>query len=155
MRFKLNMMVVVAMAAFVMAGCEKPTEEPPVADDTATPVETPAAPTAPTATPMDPVSATKWTEGKTAAGGIATSIKLYYAMQQGEGTYGANLPTLADLEMSPSALKGKYFDSTNYSWVTARDETSGALTYAITIARPAGLGGPLTMTLDQSGTWTP
>ena len=152
MRFKITMMAL--LVALVAVGCGKDEGKPVSAEPTPT-GENDATPTGPVATPMDPISASKWTEGKTAAGAIATSLKLYFAMQQGQGTYGPNLPSMSDMNMSPAELTGVNFDSTNYSWVAAMDEDTGKLTYAITVTRPAGLGGPLAVTLDQSGKWTP
>lgn len=154
MRFKMSMIAVAVMVVFLAAGCGKDEGKPVTAKPTP-PAENDATLQALVATPMDPVSATKWTEGKTAASAIATNIKLYFAMQQGQGTYGPNLPTMSDMGMSLAELKGVYFDSMNYSWVTAYDADAGKLTYTIAVTRPAGLNGPVAMTLDQSGQWTP
>jgi hypothetical protein len=99
-------------------------------------------------------SKAKWLEAMAAGGTISSGIKVYSVVNQANGTYGENLPTMADLGFEESDLEGTHFDDTDYSWVTARSKT-GVLTFTITIIRPAGVGGPAEMTLDETGTWTP
>lgn len=101
------------------------------------------------------ITEAKWTEGKTAAGTIKTAIEVYAAVNASAGTYGENLPTMAELGLTKDGLTGTYFDETNYSWVTAYDASATpSLTYTITVTRGEDVRGPDYITLDQNGMWT-
>ena len=105
---------------------------------------------------MGRINEAKWTEGKTAAGTIKTAIEVYHAEKAGTGTYGTDLPTMSDLGLTTDGLTGTYFVPGDYSWVTACDALTSALTYDITAAKPASgaISTPASWSLDEAGIWT-
>jgi len=104
---------------------------------------------------MGRINDAKWTEGKTAAGTIATNIKAYFAAEQGAGSEGDDAPTLDELNIDASELDGKYFSSDDYSWTTDWSD-DGVLTYTITVSAPAdgSISSPASIELDEGGEWT-
>ena len=99
------------------------------------------------------IDSAKWSEGKAMMGSIATAIRAYAAEQ---GAVGYANPTLAQLGFSTQDLQGTYFNSTNYSWVSAYGGgPPPVLTFTITATAGTGITTPATVTLDESGNWTP
>jgi type II secretory pathway pseudopilin PulG len=99
------------------------------------------------------IDSAKWTEGKAGAGTIATSIRAYAAEKGGAGAW-VN-PTLANLGFSASDLQGTYFTSANYSWVSTYVETATpALTFTITVSKPASITTGTPLTLNHLGVFT-
>ena len=95
----------------------------------------------------------RWTEGKTGAGTIATSLRAYAAEKGSSGTYP---PSLAELGFIASHFHGTYFTIANYS-ISAASFTTAAdpeLTFTITIDNAGtGIITPSQITLDQAGNW--
>jgi len=83
------------------------------------------------------INESKWTEGKTGAGTVATAIRAYCAEHE------AAPADLAATGLTSADLDGKYFSRTSYvlsgvSWTTA-----GGPVYTITVTRDAlKTGGP-------------
>ncbi len=98
------------------------------------------------------IDAAKWSEGKAMAGTLATSLRAYYAEK---GAAGVDNPSLGLLGFNTSDFLGTYFASTNYSWVSTWDTVADTPTFTISVSAPAGISTPATVTLDQTGTWTP
>jgi len=98
------------------------------------------------------IDSAKWSEGKAMMGSIATAIRAYAAEQ---GAVGYANPTLAQLGFAASDLTGTYFNSTNYSWVSAYAGVPPVLTFTVTATAGTGITTPATVTLDQAGNWTP
>ncbi len=107
------------------------------------------------------IDSAKWSEGKAGAGSIRTAARAFCA-EKGPNWPVANYvaTTLADLGFAYGDLNGKYFsnDGTNYGAYgfafTAYD------TYLITVTAASSTSAdkpalPLTVTLDQDGTWGP
>jgi prepilin-type N-terminal cleavage/methylation domain-containing protein len=98
------------------------------------------------------IDSAKWTEGKAGAGTLATALRAYAAEKGGAGSYGANLPTLANLGFSASDLLGTYFTSANYSWTTTySDVGTPPLTFTITVTKPAAIATGTSLTLNEAG----
>lgn len=96
------------------------------------------------------VDSAKWSEGKSVAGTIATSLRAYAAEKGGQGVW-AN-PTLANLGFSTGDLQGTYFDSTNYTWISTYDEAANPpLAFTITVTKPAAITTGTDLTLNESG----
>lgn len=99
------------------------------------------------------VDSAKWSEGKSMAGTLATSIRAYAAEKGGQGAW-AN-PTLQNLGFGAADLTGTYFAAANYSWTTAYDETANPpLTFTITVTKPASITTGTDLTLNQAGVFT-
>jgi prepilin-type N-terminal cleavage/methylation domain-containing protein len=99
------------------------------------------------------IDSAKWTEGKAGAGTIATSLRAY-AAEKGGATAWVN-PTLANLGFTASDLQGTYFTSANYSWVSTYVETATpALTFLITVSKPASITTGTPLTLSHLGVFT-
>ncbi|OQA00197.1 MAG: Fimbrial protein precursor [Planctomycetes bacterium ADurb.Bin401] len=99
------------------------------------------------------VDSAKWSEGKSVAGTIATSLRAYAAEKGGQGAW-AN-PTLANLGFTTGDLQGTYFASTNYSWTTSYDETANPpLTFTITVTKPASITSGTDLTLNEVGVFS-
>ena len=105
------------------------------------------------------VDAAKWTEGRSMAGTIASSIRVYGA-EHGPGPlgspspYGVNKPLLSELGLTAIDLQGSYFNDTLYSWVTTYDTINNVLTFTIIINRPPEVSTPEWWTLTELGTWS-
>lgn len=99
------------------------------------------------------VDSAKWTEGKSMAGTIATSIRAYAAEKGGAGAW--TNPTLANLGFTASDMQGTYFANANYSWTSTYDETATpALTFTVTVTKPASITSGTDLTLDHLGVFT-
>lgn len=99
------------------------------------------------------VDSAKWSEGKSVAGTIATSLRAYAAEKGGQGAW-AN-PTLANLGFTAGDMQGSYFASTNYSWVSAYDEAADPpLSFTITVTKPASVTTGTDLTLNEAGIFT-
>jgi len=96
------------------------------------------------------IDSAKWSEGKAMAGTLGSAIRAYAAEQ---GSTGYSNPTLTQLGFAASDLAGTYFDSTNFSWVSAYAGTPPVLTYTITVTAGTGISTPSQVTLNQAGTW--
>jgi type IV pilus assembly protein PilA len=101
------------------------------------------------------IDSAKWTEGKAGAGTLATALRAYAAEKASAGSYGTNLPTLANLGFSTSDLQGTYFTSSNYSWTTTYSDTgTPPLTFTITVTKPAAIATGTSLTLNQAGVFS-
>ncbi len=98
------------------------------------------------------IDAAKWSEGKAMTGTIATALRAYGAEKGSAGNWPA--PTPLELGFVAGDLTGTYFDDANFSWVAAYP-VGGNLTYTITCTPVRTTLVPLTVTLDNFGTWTP
>jgi type IV pilus assembly protein PilA len=98
------------------------------------------------------IDAAKWTEGKAMAGTLGTALRAYYAEK---GEVGVDSPGLDVLGFSTGDFTGTYFDEADYVWVSAYDVSTGNPTFTITVTAPEATWTPQTVTLDQTGTWTP
>ena len=96
----------------------------------------------------------KWTEGRAGAGALATGIRTYCAET---GTGHAAVPpggSFVDFRVYEVDLTGKYFKPANYSVSpVAYNIATGSVSYIITIAAPACVGGAH-RTLNQAGVWS-
>ena len=103
------------------------------------------------------IDAAKWTEGKSMAGTLGTALRAYAAEKGPEpvGTtyYGAGDPTLVEMGFATGDLVGTYFGAGNYTWTCAYP--AGGFTFTITVTAPLGITAPATVTLDNTGAWTP
>lgn len=99
------------------------------------------------------VDSSKWSEGKAAMGTISTAIRAYAAEK---GANGTKPTTLAELGFVDGDLDGTYFTDECYSISVT---TLSPLDYEITCDSGSGTSeapsNPVTMTLDETGTFTP
>ena len=106
------------------------------------------------------INESKWTEGKTGAGTVATALRAWAAEQKGLLSAGVALPTapsMTDLGLSVGDLQGKYFSSTSYKITgVLMDATTEELSYTIAIAPDTSkLGYPKGFyKLDGAGLFT-
>jgi type IV pilus assembly protein PilA len=107
------------------------------------------------------INEAKWTEGKAAAGTIATAIRAYNSEHEGIAGTDGSVDISAGLSgaggfvpvgITDADLRGKYFTVTNYSVGTITRQADGTVIYTITITAPTGLKGQYT--LDETGTWS-
>ena len=98
------------------------------------------------------IDAAKWTEGKAMAGTLGTALRAYYAEK---GDAGVDSPALDVLGFSTGDFTGTYFAETDYTWVSTYDINTGNPTFTITVTAPEATWTPQTVTLDQTGLWTP
>jgi len=85
------------------------------------------------------INESKWTEGKTGAGTVATALRAWAAEQKGLLSAGVALPAapdvVADLGLSEGDLQGKYFSYTSYKITgVSMATTTEVLSYTIAIA---------------------
>ena len=127
------------------------------------PAETAAGPQAnntPATTSVTPtireLDTVKWAEGKAMMGSIAAAIRAYHAERGPNGTPPTAIvgtgPT--HLGFTSEDLKGKYFQAGDFSITLS---SMDPLTFTVTCT-PTGdnkPSNPPTMTLNQSGVWTP
>lgn len=110
------------------------------------------------------INEAKWTEGKAAAGTLATAIRATLAEQRdalapvdlGTGITGvAGSNNFEVIGVLDNDLLGKYFNVACYaiSNVTYAEPT-GAMTYDVTVTPVAGTGIRGSYMLDETGTWT-
>jgi prepilin-type N-terminal cleavage/methylation domain-containing protein len=107
------------------------------------------------------IDAAKWSEGKASAGSVRTALRAYFA-EKGEdytgyaADIGAGIATFGPaLGFAATDLDGKYFKGVDYHMSNVA-VAGGDLTYTITIGPSTadeGPSTPLTMTLDQTGTF--
>ena len=97
------------------------------------------------------IDSAKWSEGKAAMGTIATGLRAYAAEKQAVTT------TITDLGITVADLHGTYFTSTDYSITAAAYNAANdpALTFTISCTPGSTTLVPTTVTLDNTGTWTP
>jgi prepilin-type N-terminal cleavage/methylation domain-containing protein len=96
------------------------------------------------------IDSAKWSEGKSVAGTIATSLRAYAAEKGGQGVW-AN-PTLGNLGFTTGDLTGTYFTSANYSWTSTYDEAANPpLAFTITVTKPASITSGTDLTLNAAG----
>jgi len=107
------------------------------------------------------IEAAKWSEGKSAAGTIATALRAYIIEKAELEPVAAGGLTISGIDefMNPADLNGKYFDYGDYSLSniaynpgnTGTDEY--VVTYTITVEKPdeSWTMGPYT--LDHEGNW--
>ena len=101
------------------------------------------------------IDSAKWTEGKSMAGSIATAIRTYAVEKNSAGNYGADAPTLAQMNFKVSDLTGTYFSASEYSWTTAYDpDNDPPLTFTITVDAPDGISFPEQVTLNENGEYS-
>jgi prepilin-type N-terminal cleavage/methylation domain-containing protein len=111
------------------------------------------------------IEAAKWSEGKSAAGTIATALRAYVIEKSelepgGTGSGAITLTNGIQDFMNPADLNGKYFDYADYSVTdvgyypgnTGTDDT--VVTYTITVAKPDTTWHMGPYTLDEEGVWT-
>jgi len=100
------------------------------------------------------IDAAKWSEGKAMMGTIATAIRAYHAEKGPTGTAPTSIvgSGATDLGFLASDLTGTYFVSGDFS---LSNLSMDPLTFTITCTPSATTLNPTTMTVDQSGTWTP
>jgi len=113
------------------------------------------------------VEAARWSEGRAAAGTIATALRAYIiekAELEEDGALNIGEITIDDF-MSPADLTGKYFTFSDYELdVTGYDPSAGEdgyiVTYLITVNPGTGPSATSDMwtkgpyTLDHRGIWT-
>jgi type IV pilus assembly protein PilA len=113
------------------------------------------------------IEAARWSEGKSAAGTIATALRAYIierAELEPGGVASVGDITLEDF-MNLGDLTGKYFTAENYSVdVTSYNPSAGdtdyAVVYTVTVLPGTGPSATADMwtkegyTLDETGTWT-
>jgi type IV pilus assembly protein PilA len=108
------------------------------------------------------IDAAKWSEGKASAGSVRTALRAYFAEKGEDYTdYAADLTGdiavfAAPLGFAATDLDGKYFLGVDYD-ISNVAVVGGDLTYTITIGPSTAAEGPstpLSMTLDQTGTFT-
>ncbi len=113
------------------------------------------------------VQQAKWSEGKAAAGTIATALRAYWAEHEGnqasvgEDTVlsGLSGSALSAIGLTSADLDGKYFQAACYSFDglgTSGTGDEAKPVYTITVDASKGKSGAPsgTMTLDQDGIWT-
>jgi prepilin-type N-terminal cleavage/methylation domain-containing protein len=98
------------------------------------------------------VDASKWSEGKSMAGSIRSSIRVLYADLGPKYDY-TTVTTLAQLGFADSDLDGKYFKHGDFTFAITNNDP---LEYVITITTnnatsPEAPKSPGGMTLDQNG----
>jgi len=105
------------------------------------------------------IDAAKWSEGKAMMSTIATSLREFYS----EYDEGIAQPSIIGTESKTSLgfrnqdLQGIYFNATDFSITEYSNPVGGPFTFTIS-ATPSTATGPSypdTMTLNQSGIWTP
>jgi len=98
------------------------------------------------------IDSARWSEGKTAMGTIAESLRMYAAEKGPGGNYGNNLPTFSELGFTAGDFQGRYFDISNYE-VGKVSYKKDKLKYKIKATAPSGITTPSEMTLNEKGHW--
>ncbi|MBN1764869.1 MAG: prepilin-type N-terminal cleavage/methylation domain-containing protein [Sedimentisphaerales bacterium] len=99
------------------------------------------------------VDAAKWSEGKAVAGTIAQAIRLYCLDRGMVGPYGEDIPDINALGLSPSDLKGRYFNINYFNWYTDISVNMTPI-YRITIKKPPSIASPDRIILNEDGVWS-
>jgi len=99
------------------------------------------------------IDASKWSEGRTIMGTIATSLRAHVAEKA--GNFSA-VPTLAQLGFAANDLDGTYFKggesgAGDFLWVINDNEP---IDFLVTATAPDEIVSPSKVTLDQNGNWT-
>ncbi len=101
------------------------------------------------------IDSAKWSEGKSAAGSIATALRAYAAEKgpdlDAEDLYGDDMD-LATLGFRDGDLEGTFFSSTDYTVNAAYPDDATGLTFTIAVSNAAL--SPTQIELDQDGNWT-
>jgi hypothetical protein len=112
------------------------------------------APAAPQATPAKPAAtqqssdASKWLEGQTAMGTIATAMRAYYVEVGPKGRFPRSLDMIG---LTPGDVDGKYFGPADY---TITVESMDPLKFVVTCtagSKPDAPKSPAKKTLDSNG----
>ncbi len=101
------------------------------------------------------IDSAKWSEGKAAAGAIATALRAYAAERGVNGTYGTL--TVDNLGFTESDLNGTYFTKANYSVsnVTFTEGANPELTFDVGVTNAGtGITSPVSVSLDEDGAWS-
>ena len=106
------------------------------------------------------IDSAKWTEGKAAAGTIATALRAYCAEQGGDLTaLTFPLTDFTTLGVTDDDLEGTIFSaaSGDYTITSASYSTAQTpnLQFLITVTCASETLVPATVTLNHAGTWTP
>ena len=108
------------------------------------------------------IDSAKWTEGKSAMGTIATGLRAYVAENGGLGTLGIPVEGTTANSFSPLGIEDDDLDGTIFSVIdyeiTSASFSTGQtpnLQFVITATCDSQTLSPLTVTLNQNGTWTP
>jgi len=87
-------------------------------------------------------------------GTVATALRAYGAEKGDTGNWPN--PTQVDLGFVPGDLAGKYFADGDITWTANYDSTvTPSLTYTISATSSITTLNPVTVTLDNTGKWTP
>lgn len=98
------------------------------------------------------IDAAKWSEGKTIANLIATSIRTWSISTGRTGFFNENTLDVLNLGLRKDDLDGAYFAESNFAWQVSFDGRE--LLYSIMVSRPGGIYyGPDQRTLDNTGHW--
>jgi type IV pilus assembly protein PilA len=111
------------------------------------------------------ISASKWTEAKSAAGTIRVAVRTYWAEKGGttySGSYAADLAGGVAvfgtrLGINPSDLQGTYFGSGCYNIDSVNAATGNCVITVNSTIDPGPAGGPAsptTETMDETGNWS-
>ena len=102
------------------------------------------------------IDAAKWSEGKAIMGTIGTAIRAYAAEFDTRGTYGVGLPNMTAMGFAASDFTGTYFIAGDFTWTTAYNVAADPpLTFTISCTPTTTTLVPPTVTLDNTGAWTP
>ncbi len=102
--------------------------------------------------------ASKWTEGKSAAGNIRTAIRAAIAEKGNTYDFASHVTTLEALGFATGDLDGRYFLEEDYGFTITNSADIAVLpTFIITVGPSTAAEGPLSpgsITLDQDGLLT-
>jgi prepilin-type N-terminal cleavage/methylation domain-containing protein len=99
------------------------------------------------------IDSAKWSEGKAIMCTIATALRAYGAEKGEAGTWP---PSLTQLGFVAGDLTGTYFVDADFTWVTSYVVTADPpLTFTISCTPSTTTLVPPTVTLNNTGTWTP
>ncbi len=100
------------------------------------------------------IDAAKWSEGKAMMGTIATALRAYGAEKGDDGTWP---PSLVQLGFVAGDLNGTYFVDADFTWANAAYDSTltPSLTFTISCTPSTTTLVPATVTLDNTGAWTP
>ena len=102
------------------------------------------------------VDAAKWSEGKAAAGTIATGLRAYAAEKGADGF--TAIPTLLEIGIANSDLLGTYFEPSDYTITSASYDPArdAAIQFVITVSNSNLIPDTITLTVGSDGiaTWS-